>query len=117
MVNFQDHDTGRIDQKNLQLRLNLTNETLQIPAKGTFTLPKDESVILPFNFPMGDAVLKYATAQLLMKIDDNGKEHYFFFTPDGMNTEYVFDKATVRGTNVFTPLPGIKSTFSIKTSY
>lgn len=32
-----------------------------------------------------------------------------------MNTEYVFDKATVRGTNVFTPLPGIKSTFSIKT--
>lgn len=115
MVNFQDHDAERIDQKDLQLRLNLGNETLQIPAKGTFTLPKDESIILPFNFSMEDAILKYATAQLLMKIDDNGKDHYFFFTPDGMKTEYVFDKSTVRGTNVFAPLPGIKSTFSIKT--
>lgn len=115
MVNFQDHDTARIDQKDLQLRLKLDNETIQIPAKGSFTLPKDESVILPFNFLMEDALLKYATAQLLMKIDDNGKEHYFFFTPDGMNTEYVFDKATVRGKNQFAPIPGLKSTFSIRT--
>ena len=115
MVNFQDHDTERIDQKGLQLRLNLGNETVQIPAKGTFTLPKDESVILPFNFRMDDAVLKYATAQLLMKIDDNGKDHYFFFTPDGMSTEYVFDKATVRGKSTFTPIAGLKSSFSIKT--
>lgn len=115
MVNFQDHDTARIDQKDLQLRLKLDNETIQIPAKGSFTLPKDESVILPFNFLMEDALLKYATAQLLMKIDDNGKEHYFFFTPDGMNTEYVFDKATVRGKNQFAPVPGLKSTFSIRT--
>lgn len=115
MVNFQDHDTARIDQKDLQLRLNLGKETLQIPAKGTFTLPKDESVILPFNFYMDDALLKYATAQLLMKIDDGGKDHYFFFTPDGMKTEYVFDKATVRGKNTFVPVTGFKSTFSIRT--
>lgn len=115
MVNFQDHDTARIDQKDLQLRLNLGHETVQIPAKGTFTLPKDESVILPFNFHMADAVLKYATAQLLMKIDDNGKDHYFFFAPDGMSTEYAFDKSTVRGKNIFTPVAGIRSTFSIKT--
>lgn len=115
MVNFQDHDTQRIDQSGLQLRMNLGAETVQIPAKGTFTLPKDESVILPFNFRMDDAVLKYATAQLLMKIDDSGKDHYFFFAPDGMKTEYVFDKSTVRGENTFAPVPGLKSTFNIKT--
>lgn len=115
MVNFQDHDTKRIDQSGLQLRMNLGAETVQIPAKGTFTLPKDESVILPFNFRMDDAVLKYATAQLLMKIDDSGKDHYFFFAPDGMKTEYVFDKSTVRGENTFAPVPGLKSTFNIKT--
>ena len=115
MVNFQDHDTARIDQQDLQLRLNLDNETLQIPSNGTFTLPKDESVILPFNLQMDDALLKYATAQLLMKIDDSGKNHYFFFTPDGMKTEYVFDKTTVRRKNTFVPVPGLKSTFSVKT--
>ncbi len=115
MVNFQDHDTERFDQKNLQLRLNLGNETVQIPAQGTFTLPKDESMILPFNFSMEDAVLKYATAQLFMKIDDNGKDHYFFFASEGMKTEYVFDKSTVRGKSLYTPAPGLKSTFSITT--
>ena len=47
MTNFQDHDTARLDQTDLQLRLNLQKESLSIPAKGTFTLKKDESVILP----------------------------------------------------------------------
>lgn len=115
MVNFQDHDTARMDQKDLQLCLDLKSETIRIPAKGTFTLPKDESVILPFNFYMEDAVLKYATAQLLMKLDDNGIEHYFFFAPDGMKPEYVFDENTIKGNAVFTPVPGLKSTFMIRT--
>lgn len=116
MINFQDHDTLRHDMKDLQLKLNLKDETLCIPENGTFTLPKDQSVILPFNFEMGGAVLKYATAQLLMKIDDRGTDHYFFFAPTGMATEYVFDKASVRGKNSFKPVAGYKSTFAIKTA-
>ena len=115
MINFQDHDTLRHDMTGLQIKLNLGNETLRIPASGTFTLPKDQSVILPFNFEMEGALLKYATAQLLMKIDDRGTDHYFFFAPTGMDTEYVFDKTTVRGKNSFKPIAGFKSTFSIKT--
>ena len=63
MTNFQDHDTARVDQKDLQFKLNLRNESFMIPAKGTFTLKKDVSAILPFNLHMEDAVLKYATAQ------------------------------------------------------
>lgn len=73
MVNFQDHDTARVDQKDLCLRLKFADETLRIPSQGTFTLPKDESLILPFNFQMEDALLKYATAQLLLKLDDRGQ--------------------------------------------
>lgn len=115
MVNFQDHDTARMDQKDLQLCVDLKSEMIRIPAKGTFTLPKDESVILPFNFYMEDAILKYATAQLLMKLDDNGIEHYFFFAPNGMEPEYVFDKNTICGNNIFTPTPGLKSTLTIRT--
>lgn len=39
LINDQDHDTNRIDQTDLQLKLNLSNETLRIPSNGTFTLP------------------------------------------------------------------------------
>lgn len=116
MVNFQDHDTARIDQKNLCLRLKFAEETLRIPAQGTFTLPKDESLILPFNFRMEDALLKYATAQLLLKLDDKGMEHYFFFVPEGIHPEFMFDKATVAGKYRYTPEAGLKSTFTVKTA-
>ena len=113
MINFQDHDTLRHDQTDLQLKLNLKGETLCIPEAGTFTLPKDESLILPFNLDMTGACLKYATAQPLMRIDDGGMDHYFFFAPDGMKVEYVFDKVTVKGKNKFTPVVGLKSTFTV----
>lgn len=116
MVNFQDHDTARVDQKDLCLRLKFANETLRIPSQGTFTLPKDESLILPFNFQMEDALLKYATAQLLLKLDDKGTDHYFFFVPEGIQPEFVFDKTTVAGKHCYTPEAGLKSTFTVKTS-
>lgn len=116
MVNFQDHDTARVDQKDLCLRLKFADETLRIPSQGTFTLPKDESLILPFNFQMEDALLKYATAQLLLKLDDRGTDHYFFFVPEGIQPEFVFDKTTVAGKHCYTPEAGLKSTFTVKTS-
>lgn len=116
MVNFQDHDTARIDQKDLCLRLKFAEETLRIPAQGTFTLPKDESLILPFNFRMEDALLKYATAQLLLKLDDKGMTHYFFFVPEGIHPEFMFDKATVAGKYRYAPEAGLKSTFTVKTA-
>lgn len=116
MVNFQDHDTARIDQKDLCLRLKFAEETLRIPSQGTFTLPKDESLILPFNFRMEDALLKYATAQLLLKLDDKGMEHYFFFVPEGIHPEFMFDKATVAGKYRYAPEAGLKSTFTVKTA-
>lgn len=114
MVNFQDHDTARVDQRDLQIKLNLKGETLRIPANGTFTLPKDESMILPFNLKMNDILLKYATAQPLMKINDNGVNHYFFFAPEGIQPEYYFHKASIAGKNVYRVQPGFKSTITVK---
>lgn len=116
MINFQDHDTLRHDQTGLSLRLNLRNETLRIPEQGTFTLPKDASVILPFNLNLDGVLLKYATAQLLMKIDDNGTPHYFFFAPEDTAVEYRFDDATVKGRTLYRPKVGLASTFTVKTS-
>lgn len=109
MVNFQDHDTTRHDMKDLAVEI----DNLRIPAKGSFTLPKDESMILPFNMPMGSINLRYATAQPLMKIDDNGVEHYIFFAPDGMQPEYMFDAATVKGAALKRVKSGLASTFVV----
>lgn len=114
MINAQDHDSLRTDQRDLQLKLNLTGETLMIPQKGTFTLPKDESVILPFNLDMDGALLKYATAQPLTRISDNGVSHYFFFAPEGLKPEYAFDVKTVKGKNVYSlKATGFASTFTV----
>lgn len=113
MINFQDHDTLRHDMSGLQIKLNLKGETLRIPEQGTFTLPKDESMILPFNLRLGDALLKYATAQPLMKIDDRGTEHYIFFAPEGMMPEYSFDPSTVKGKSRHTVASGLGSTFTV----
>ena len=116
MINFQDHDTLRHDQQGLQLKLNLGDEQLTIPQTGTLTLGRDQSVILPFNFEMEAGIrLKYATAQLLCRIDDGGTPHYFFFAPQKMQPEYVFDATTVRGRNRYTPsAAGFSSTFTVK---
>lgn len=114
LVNTQDHDLGRHDQTDLQININLPSETLNIPAKGGMTLPRNTSTILPFNFDMEGALLKYATAQPLMKIDDKGTPHYFFTVHDGMKPEFMFAKQTVKGKAEFTSItPGFESTFKV----
>ncbi len=109
MVNFQDHDSCRHDQTGLSVEI----DGLRIPSEGSFTLPKDESVILPFNLRMGSVNLRYATSQPLMKIDDGGIDHYIFFAPDGMQPEYVFDRNTIRGKAVRRVSAGTGSTFTV----
>lgn len=112
MTNFQDHDTARIDQENLVISLKLNKETIRIPSKGSFTLKKDESAIFPFNFNMDGVILKYATAQFLTKVKIEESNHYFFFVPEGINPEFMFDGATIKNyKNKYSPLPGINSTF------
>lgn len=103
MVNFQDHDDNRHDQQG-ELCLKLHDETLRIP----FILPKDESMILPFNLDMDGTLLTYATAQPLMKVMEGKTPHYIFFAPEGMQPEFVFGKQRYR------PTPGLKSTFVYK---
>lgn len=115
LINTQDHDLGRHDQTDLQVKLNLPGGAVTIPATGGFTLPKNTSAILPFNFDMEGARLQYAVAQPLMEIDDNGTPHFFFTVHDGMKPEYVFDKNTVKGRSEFkNVVPGYKSTFTVK---
>ena len=102
MVNYQDHDTTRHDQQGT-LRLHLRGETLQIP----FLLPRDESMILPFNLDLDGVLLKYATAQPLMRVMEGRTPHYIFFAPEGVKPVFAFEGKVRR------PEPGLKSTFSV----
>jgi len=112
LVNFQDHDDNRHDQQGT-LALHLTGEELSIP----FVLPKDESLILPFNLNLDGVLLKYATAQPLMRVIEGKTPHYIFFAPEGVSPIFVF-AADVKGNagskkvKIFRPTPGLKSTFA-----
>lgn len=112
LVNTQDHDLDRHDMSGLNVKLNLPgNETIIFGGKKGFTLPKNTSAVLPFNFDMDGALLKWATAQPLMKIDDKGTPHYFFTVHDGMVPEFVFANGPDK-----TVIPGFNSTFTVKGS-
>lgn len=117
--NFQDHDE-RIDQPVHALNIKLANETVRFPA---FILKKGVSAILPFNFSVGNALLKYATVQPLAIVQTDGKPHYFFNSHEGISPEYVFEKTTLKkatgkktekeGMIYVQPVPGLKSSFTI----
>ena len=102
LCNFQDHDSGRHD---ISAKVNVIlpgQKTVAVPVE----LKKDAVAILPVNFRMGRAVLRYATAQPLMKFSD---DHYFFFAPEGMPAEFTFSDG-----RTFRPTPGLQSTFRYK---
>ncbi|MDR1121706.1 MAG: beta-galactosidase [Dysgonamonadaceae bacterium] len=109
MTNFQDHAV-RHDQTGLSIILNLENETLRIPAENTFTLPVDVSAIFPFNLDLNGIRLKYATAQLLSKIDEDGTPHYIFFAHEGIKAEYLFEDRR----KILPKTVGLNSTFEVK---
>ena len=85
------------DRAGVRVELKLKNETLAIPAGDAgLTLKSGVMAALPFNLPLVNAKLKYATAQLMTKVDANGERTFVFFAPKGMATEFVFDAATVK---------------------
>ncbi|MUT99770.1 MAG: glycosyl hydrolase family 35 [Bacteroides uniformis] len=110
--NFQDHSPR------INLRASIEIETSEgirrFPSVGEITFKKDMSAIFPFNLEMNGAVLLTATAQPLAVLTDGAVKHYFFFAPDGIEPEFIFDTSSVRGRTRYTPTPGINSTVKVK---
>ena len=63
------------------------------------SLAAGEEAILPFGLDVEGIRLVYAKAQPLSIIREEGKTVYFFFIPDGMKAEYVWDGKTVNALN------------------
>lgn len=114
IVNSQDHDPERLVLKDVKVNLNTGETVVSIPEQGGFTVAKNTSMILPFNFNMDGVKLKYAVAQPLLKLEDNGIPHYFFTVRDEMKPEYVFYPENLKGKNRFDKIvPGFGSTFTV----
>jgi len=86
--------------ENCRINLELKKEMLQIP-KEPFTVKKGAYFVWPFNLAMNDTLLKYSTTQLLCKINDKASDTYFFSAVDGIDTEYVFDSATIQSVKAY----------------
>lgn len=87
--NYQDHVSTE-DQRDFAVSIQTEGKTLRIPQTGGLTLKKDCSCILPFRFPIGAALLQYAAAQLITRIQSDGTDTYFFYIPEGMSGEFRF---------------------------
>ncbi len=91
--NYQDHVEMR-DLSGIRLQLRTAEQTISLPHTQPLTLQKNVAAILPFGLSLAGVLLKYATTQLLTKIEDGDTVSYFFFAPRGMFSEYAFDATT-----------------------
>jgi len=91
-------------REGVRIKIKLKDETITVPAddKG-MNLAADAMAVLPLNLEMSGARLKYATAQLLACLDNDGHRTWVFFAPGGMSAEYAFDESSVAATAGATP--------------
>jgi len=73
---------------NFQVQIKLAAGAVQIPRSPT-QIPSDAYTIWPVNLDLGPVTLKYATAQLLCKLDE--PRTYVFFAWPGIAPEFAFE--------------------------
>ena len=112
----------------IQFNVKMRSEVLSVP-QNPLVIKADTYAIWPLNQRLGEALLKYATAQPLCRLSVEGGLHYFFKATDGVAPEFVFDSQTVTGvecpeakvvasgarTTVSGVQPGTESTITLKT--
>ncbi|MFZ0734287.1 MAG: beta-galactosidase [Candidatus Sulfotelmatobacter sp.] len=75
------------ERRNFQVDLKLPGETITIP-RSPLTIPTGAYTFWPVNQAIGHSVLRYATAQLLCKLENENV--YVFFTSPGIPAEFAF---------------------------
>ncbi len=86
---------GMREQRNLRFEMKLPGATIAFPRQPV-TVRSGSYFVWPFNLDMNGVRLKYATAQLLCKLDAGGEEYYLFFEQPGIAAEFAFDGRTVQ---------------------
>ena len=96
------------DQRNFQVRIELPNRTMEVPAHPV-TLPSGAYCIWPVNLDLDGIELLYSTAQPLQRIQTEGSITYFFIAAPGIIPEFAFSKdqaASLRSHNAKTITSG-----------
>jgi beta-galactosidase len=86
------------ERKNFQVKLELPSGVLDVPRRPV-DIPRDTYAVWPVNLDLGGTVLRYATAQLLCRLDD--PETYVFFAWPGISPEFAFKET--RGVSIESP--------------
>jgi hypothetical protein len=89
-INNYQRDYPLPERKNLQVRLKLASGALEVP-RHPVDIPSGAYTIWPVNFDVGGVTLRYATAQLLCKL--NEPNTYVFFTWPNIPAEFAFEPA------------------------
>jgi hypothetical protein len=77
------------EDRNFQIKLELASGTVDIP-RAPLTVPSGAYVIWPVNLAVGGTRLRFATAQLLCKLDDPNT--LVFFAWPGISPEFAFEE-------------------------
>jgi beta-galactosidase len=80
------------DRKDFQVRLKLASGTIDVPNE-VVTIPSSAYTFWPVNLDMDGALLEYATAQPLSKLDDPAT--YVFLAWPGIAPEFAFRAADI----------------------
>jgi hypothetical protein len=78
------------ERTGFQVRVKLKDQTVSVP-KQPVTLPSGAYGIWPIMMRIGDALLRYATAQPLAKVKNGNNSTVYFVVTPGVRTEFVFD--------------------------
>jgi beta-galactosidase len=77
------------ERKQFQVRLELSSSVINVP-RAPVNIPSGAYTIWPVNLAMGNSHLRYATAQLLCKLDDPNT--FVFFAWPGIAPEFAFEE-------------------------
>jgi beta-galactosidase len=77
-------------KEGVQFALTLPSGSVVTFPDQPVTVPADRAFFWPFNFDLGGALLSYATAQPICKVDDGDLRTVFFMHTPGVPAEFVF---------------------------
>lgn len=93
----------------VQFDIKLSDETMKIPST-PITVPENTSPVFPVNLDMNGTTLRFSTARLMARVEDNGIPCFVFFEEKGITPEFQFDSKSEVTTTA--PLKKIGSTVS-----
>jgi hypothetical protein len=115
---IDNHERGvALPPKAAQFALHTADGDMTVPLDPVI-IPTDAFVIWPFNLDLNGVKLKYATSQLLCKLNGDVPT-YVFFAPNGLDPQFAFDSQTLASidgaTGARTDQKGISVFHSVQT--